>query len=1331
MKTTRTTVFLSLAILASFLFAASAALADITYTNSSMPGETLVTGSGEGGVGNVTFNITGTNPVYYEGIISGAGSITKTGNGELAFSGASSDYSGTVNVNTGMLTLGKEGRLAGSVSINNESVFKCGATYSEITNLTVNGGTFMVGVESNTAATYLSDFTLSSGYVEFDVNTFVSGASGMDLDLDYLYVNNGVLNNGAISLWFRNNDEMAWHDGAPDEGYQIIDAGADLTFNENAIKIYADGQQTDNWYLTQVGNSIYLKPKSSQPDPPTPADPWYYANSPTDLSASSWAMNKNPKIGVKFLDGNATATYDSTKSITMTKNGDFEYGEYQIGEGHALTIEAKISGNADLKKTGAGELILSADNDFSGNTYIEEGTLTLIKPNPATDHKGTLAGGTTITVDGLKNMNDSSRAKSILNGQGDIFGNRASSGENATSIGKIRLINGGILQNNSTNNHITVSCVVEMENGVIQLKETGAGTDAGNFLFDNAIHVLSGQNNLISARAFSIRHHDYATYAEGEDAGYFYVEDGAALTITSEIKSYGAQTIPFVKTGKGELILNNYSDSEICRFTNLNGDFIVREGKVISNKKKDPQSTFGKGAVIVEKDGWLECRVSNQFGYENTVQKDITVYGTLKPSTNTHMHELNLIGGTVETEYVTSASGDGLDFHNRAGKITSSGESIIKSKVTSGKSGNPGTMQIDVTDGNLTITGLVVGTSPFTKTGAGTLTLTNTMSNSFTINNGALVAGNEVALGTGAVTIGGTDNAVGQLTIGASSTEPLDLTVGGKVTLSGGQINFDFTADDFDTLIATNGFEFTTDTTGKFNLNFAAGNEATWYENAPEAGYKIVSISNGYTGPEDLTSYLSGRTQPWTLTATSDGIYLGQAEDPSSLYWNPIADDGKNWSIDGTEKIGVKYNDESNEGDPKTKSHDENITLDSDGVFIIGDEYAFEQVGPISGDGDLTKTEGGTLVLSGDNTYTGDTIVSGGTLELNKDNAIATSGSVTNNATIESTGDQTLNNLAGTNPEAEIKANDGDLTLYSGDNAITQYDGKISGNAKVKKTGFGSLLFTGENSYTGGTEVDAGSLVLLTDETSDGTAGVGPIEVAENGELVYNVAAGKTKKIDNAITGAGTITKTGAGKLQAHPTNDMPLQAGSFNVKQGEFDLLGEFEGDLNVGPLNEDGTEVGNKAAVFSPGNSVGDATVYGDVNIDAKATGLFEFGAYSNDPAARFFDTLTIVGNDSKFTISDEAAIKLSFLAGDAAAWAEDGAEYQLVYDQGFADGDYNYLLANYNDFFDLVGQNGDGLYLIGRGAPEGGSGVPEPSTWALLLLGVAGLYWMRRRK
>ena len=330
--------------------------------------------------------------------------------------------------------------------------------------------------------------------------------------------------------------------------------------------------------------------------------------------------------------------------------------------------------------------------------------------------------------------------------------------------------------------------------------------------------------------------------------------------------------------------------------------------------------------------------------------------------------------------------------------------------------------------------------------------------------------------------------------------------------------------------------------------------------------------------------------------------------------------------------------------------------------------------------------------------------------------------------------DNAINVLGGT--DNAITANQISLRQYDGTpgNAggkITVADGaKLTISSLIKdpnayfvplvKQGAGTLTLSGDNTYTKGTNVSEGILQL----TGDAVKANSSVEIAQNATLEYNVASGE-KALDfttsnTTVSGNGNVLKSGTGKLKIKADGEQ-FSADKFAVSAGELDFKGQYNGDLNV-----------QRGATLSPGNSVGDLTVYGDVTIDAGATGLFEFSAYNEDPAQQSYDTLTI-GNDGAFVIDENSIIKLFFEGNDASLWAAEGAQYKLVSDEGFVADitDMSDLLGNYTSLFGLEGRT-DGLYLIGLGVgptPEPGSGVPEPSTWALLALGVLALLLRKR--
>ncbi|MBQ2622597.1 MAG: autotransporter-associated beta strand repeat-containing protein [Thermoguttaceae bacterium] len=305
--------------------------------------------------------------------------------------------------------------------------------------------------------------------------------------------------------------------------------------------------------------------------------------------------------------------------------------------------------------------------------------------------------------------------------------------------------------------------------------------------------------------------------------------------------------------------------------------------------------------------------------------------------------------------------------------------------------------------------------------------------------------------------------------------------------------------------------------------------------------------------------------------------------------------------------------------------------------------------------------------------------------------------------------------LCSNNPGAN---NYGTLTVGSGtvngnlgeaNNTNTWYNW-----VNLVKVSDGTLTLSGTNLYTGTIDVQAGVLKL----TDDATLSKGATTIREAGTLEFEVADGDEKQVAittaNPISGAGKIVKSGSGTLTIDNA-DAPstISADLFTVEAGELDFAGDFNGAMVIGA---DG--------VLSPGDSIGTLSVTGNVTVADGGIVLFEFGSFESGE----YDQL-ILGDGAAFT-AGASSIELSFLNGDEEDWAT--SDIQLISSANFI-GDIS-LTDDFGGLFALENRDG-GLYLVagapGPGpGPEPGSGVPEPSTWALLLLGAAGLMYWRKK-
>ncbi len=192
------------------------------------------------------------------------------------------------------------------------------------------------------------------------------------------------------------------------------------------------------------------------------------------------------------------------------------------------------------------------------------------------------------------------------------------------------------------------------------------------------------------------------------------------------------------------------------------------------------------------------------------------------------------------------------------------------------------------------------------------------------------------------------------------------------------------------------------------------------------------------------------------------------------------------------------------------------LAIANDGLLRFAQPDNASYTGLVTGTGGIEKTGAGVLTLLQDQGFTGTTTIGAGVLRLGDGgSAGAVQGSIVNNAALE----------------------------IDRGNVLT-IGGLISGSGQVRQNGSGRTIFTADNSYTGGTVINAGTLQLGNGGTSGGLAG----NVLNNGTLAFDRSNALT--VAGVISGSGNVSQLGSGSTTLTGANNY---TGSTSVAGGSL----------------------------------------------------------------------------------------------------------------------------------------------------------------------------------
>ncbi|HHZ9384883.1 TPA: autotransporter outer membrane beta-barrel domain-containing protein [Citrobacter freundii] len=1276
--------------------------ANNTYTGSTTIDQTGTLQLGDGGntggvnavsdiIDNGVLAINRANDVLLGGVISGIGALQQIGNGITRLTG-NNTYTGDTTVTSGTLlvkgnqsaatgvtkvsgtaTLGGNGVIGGDVLMNDASTLSAGdggaGTLSINGNLQLGSKTtsaFELG-QAYTPGGALNDLINVAGDLQLDgtldVTTSQGGNFGPGVYRIYNYggtLDNQTLELGAIpnsqdksnifvqtsidkqvNLVNANGVTLQFWDGATvNQSHGASGIEGDSKIDGGDGKWMAIGSQGDNNWTTATGEGNAPWAQKSFAVFTTKGGTVTVDNAAGEINFSGAQFDADGYV----VKGDALNAYATTENATHAGQtpgtGELlvRVGAGGAGQNYTATIESVIreASTADkltLVKTDLGRLILSGDNEYRGGTRIDGGTLQISSDS---------------------NLGQSGTDLAINNGS------TLQLGADLTSNRTIELganENAAVFDLNS--HHFTPTGEITGEG---KLKVTSSSSDAGSTLSLDRANSYKGDTEIAgTGNANNVTVNVSKTGAFGSnESSTVNVNKGATLNVSGTDTSLKSLTM-------------NIADSLLTLADNVTAASAMLNLTGTAKAVLTNNASAGNATVNVSKDSTLALEENASGGNATVNNSGLMTFADYAMAENTVVK--NLVGGKVDISAVDSATSigslSGAGNVELGNKELSLGNLHLDDTISGIISGNDGSL-VKIGDGTLTLTGDNTYTGT-TDVNEGVLLVNGNQSaatGQVTVKSGATLGGNGIiggavdVLDDAHITAGAAINSVGKLTTGSltlSDNAQLDYQFGQAYTPGGAfndliDVNGDLTLDGKLNIETSPGGSFDVGVYRVINYTGTLTNNVMDIANAPEAADSLY-VQTSVKNQVNLVNHAGLTLRFWDGTGGENGELKnnGVINGGDGIWQSSQGND--NWTTDESTPEGALNAPFTDAAFAVFQGEAGNVTVDNSkgDVIISGAQFATDgyrvggeaittdtantliRVGDgtvdgasytatidsvIRGTGGLNKGDLGTLILTGDNTYSGGTTITSGTLQVAGDTNLgaADTGITFNGGTLkygeafDTARQVTLESGGGT-----FDTNGHDVSLLT----------EVEGNGQLTKTGKGSLTLTLDNTYTGGTTIEQGVLQL----GNDGDIGSIQGDVVDNG--VLNVNRGDTLALTGNISGKGQLHQTGSGITELQGENSYSgatliangvLQAGNTNTLSSASHHYVVADTTLNTQGYNQTVAGLSNGGDVSLIGQQTGTTlTVKGDYTGEK---GTINMAAIQNGSGAGIADRLIIDG-------------------------------------------------------------------------------------------------------